>query len=153
MSHPICNSIWFHFSSYFRQPSTLCNLQAVSSFVSFKKTHDYCSVHNVFMITFLFVTKASTHIPWSSSTAYFLSFMESLQRNVFPLRYSDILEARSNTLIKVFHFLPLVYLSRTFFSYYQFKQHKFCYLGRCVLLIACNLNTKKVISYKTLDTF
>ena len=38
---------------------------------------------------------------------HILPYIASLQRNTLPLQYSDILKARSNTPVKVFHYLPL----------------------------------------------
>ena len=141
MSHPICNSILFHFSSCSRLPSFLCVSSNVIPFVLLRRLmiivlyRTYSWQPSKFNNGFNSYTRIN-HL-W-----HILPYIVSLQRNMLPLQYSDILKARSSTPVKL-PLSPIGSVSRDFFSHYQSKQHKFCYSGECVLLIACSFNTNK----------
>ena len=134
VSHPICNSTLFHLSSCSRLPSFLCVSSNVIPYCFIKKTHDYCSVQNVFMITFWIKLRLQLTYQDQSSMAY---------PSFFQCCYSGT-RFRCNTLIfwrqgpiprSKFPLSPIGSVSRDFFSHYQSKQHKFCYSGRI-----CNFN-------------
>ena len=73
---------------------------------------------------------------------HILPYIASLQRNMLPLQYSDILKARSNTPVKVSIISHWICVERLLLAL-PIKQHKFCYSGEYVISIACSFITKK----------
>ena len=141
VSHPICNSILFHFSSCSRLPSFLCISSSVIPFVSLRRLmiivlyRTYSWQPSKFNNGFNSYTKIN-HL-WR-----ILPYIASLQRNMLPLQYSDILKARSNTPVKVSIISHWIRVERLLLAL-PIKQYKFCYSGEYVISIACSFITKK----------
>ena len=133
VSHPICNSILFHFSSCYRLPSFLCISSSFIPFISLRSLmiivlyRTYSWQPSRFNNGFNSYTKIN-HL------RHILPYIASLQRNTLPLQYSDILKARSNTPVKVSIISHWIRVERLLLAL-PIKQHKFCYSGRI-----CNFN-------------
>ena len=77
---------------------------------------------------------------------HILPYTVSLQRNMLPLQYSDILKARSNTPVKVSIISHWIRVERLF-SHYQSSNTNFAIRGEYVISIAYSL-FKEILSFE-----